>query len=228
MQPYLFPYIGYFQLINSVDEFVIYDNIQYTKKGWINRNRIISNGQIKTITLPLKKDSDYLNVVERYVSPEWHKERVKVVNQIVSYYRKSEQFENVFPIIEKCLFSNKINLFDFIYDALIEINNYIGINTTIKISSQLDIDHNLKSKEKVIEICKNLNACTYINAIGGQKLYDKDEFASHQIDLKFISANPITYNQFNTDFVPWLSIIDVLMFNSKEKISEFLNNYTLI
>ena len=92
----------------------------------------------------------------------------------------------------------------------------------------MDIDHDLKSKEKVIEICKNLNASTYINAIGGQKLYDKDEFKSHKIDLKFINSNSIIYNQFDNDFVPWLSIIDVLMFNSKEKISEFLNNYTLI
>ena len=81
MQPYFLPYIGYLQLLNSVDKFILYDDIEYTKKGWINRNRIV-DGEI--ITLPLKKDSDYLNVVERRLSDDWRKQKTKLLNKIES------------------------------------------------------------------------------------------------------------------------------------------------
>ncbi len=228
MQPYFFPYIGYFQLINSVDEFIIYDNIEYTRKGWINRNRILVNGKDSIITLPLKKDSDFLKVSEREVSKTWNEDRIKLLNRIKSSYIKSPFFNDVFPIIKSCILNSKTNLFDFIHDSLLEINKYLDIKTKIIISSTLDIDHNLKSKNKVIEICKNRKADIYINAIGGVNLYDKGEFKSNGIELNFIKSNYISYNQFEKEFVPWLSIIDVLMFNSKNEIKSFIKNYTLI
>ena len=88
MQPYLFPYIGYFQLMNAVDEFVIYDNIEFTKKGWINRNRILVNGRDSFITVPLKKDSDYLDVRDRYLADSWPSERVTILYRIKQSYRR--------------------------------------------------------------------------------------------------------------------------------------------
>ena len=228
MQPYFTPYIGYFHLINAVDEFVIYDNIQYTKKGFINRNRILYNGTEQLISLPLKKVSDYLNVVERELSESWKKDKNRILNTIKSSYSKSPYFEESYNLISKCLDNPEINLFRFIYDSIILINEYLGIKTKIIISSTIDIDHTLKSQDKVLAICKERNATQYINSIGGVKLYNKEIFKQNKIELNFIKSNPIQYKQFNNEFLPWLSIIDVLMFNSKEQINKYLNEYTLV
>ena len=228
MQPYFMPYIGYFQLINSVDKFVIYDNIQYTKKGWINRNRILANGKDQLITLPIKKDSDYLNVVERELSESWDKDKSKMLNVIKASYNKAPYFQETFELISKCLNNPEANLFRFIYDSIVLINDHLEIKTPIIISSTIDADHTLKSQDKVLSLCKEQNADIYINSIGGIELYDKETFKQNNIKLNFIKSNPIQYKQFNNEFVSWLSIIDVLMFNSKEQIKEYLNNYTLI
>lgn len=228
MQPYFMPYIGYFQLINSVDKFIIYDNIQYTKKGWINRNRILVNGKDQLITLPIKKDSDYLNVMERELSESWDKDKNKMLNIIKTSYSKAPYFQETFELISKCLNSSEVNLFKFIYDSIVLINDYIEIKTPIVISSTIDINHTLKSQDKVLSLCKSQNADIYINTIGGVELYDKETFKQNNIELNFIKSNPIQYKQFKDEFIPWLSIIDIMMFNSKEQIKEYLNKYTLI
>jgi hypothetical protein len=227
MQPYFMPYIGYFQLINSVDEFIIYDNIQYTKKGWINRNRILSNGSDQLITIPLKKDSDYLDVVRRELSESWERERSKILNRIKSSYCKAPYYTDVFQLILECLNQEESNLFKFLYNSITNINRYLGIKTPVVVSSTIDIDHTLKSKDKVIAICKKQNADVYINSIGGVGLYNKEIFKQSNIDLKFIKSSPIKYKQFDNEFVAWLSIIDVLMFNPKEEIKVLLNKYEL-
>jgi hypothetical protein len=228
MQPYFMPYIGYFQLMNSVDKFVIYDNIQYTKKGWINRNRILVNGKDQLITLPIKKDSDYLNVVERELSEPWDKDKSKMLNIIKASYNKAPYFKETFELISKCLNTPEINLFKFIYDSIVLINDHLEIKTPIVISSTIDTNHTLKSQDKVLSLCKAQNADVYINSIGGVELYDKETFKQNNIKLSFIKSNPIKYKQFNNEFIPWLSIIDVLMFNSKEEIKKYLNEYTLV
>jgi hypothetical protein len=228
MQPYFMPYVGYFQLINSVDKFVVYDNIQYTKKGWINRNRILVNEKDQLITLPIKKDSDYLNVVERELSESWGKDKNKMLNIIKSSYNKAPYFQETFELISKCLNNPEVNLFRFIYDSIVLINAHLEIKTPIIISSEVNIDHTLKSQDKVLSLCKEQNADVYINSIGGIELYDKEVFKQNNIKLNFIKSNPIQYKQFNNGFVPWLSIIDIMMFNSKEQVKEYLNSYTLI
>ena len=228
MQPYFFPYIGYFQLINAVDEFVIYDNIQFTKRGWINRNRILVNQKDDFISLPLKKDSDYLNVNQRFLSETWLHDRKKMLNKIVESYRKAPQFEPAFTLFEKCLMIDESNLFDFIYHSLNEIMSFLSIPTKIIISSNIDIDHDLKSEEKVLALCKAQNANTYINPSGGIELYSKERFERNGINLQFQKSNPINYLQYKNEFVPWLSILDVLMFNTKEEVKIFLNDYQLL
>ena len=228
MQPYFFPYIGYFQLINSVDEFVIYDNIQYTKKGWINRNRILCNKSDKLITLPLKKDSDFKDVFERKLSDTWIDDRNKILNLIKTSYRKAPFFNDVFEICQKCLLYDDQNLFNFIFNSIKIINEYLEIKTKMILSSSVNIDHSLKSKNKVIAICKEMNATTYINAIGGVDIYDKDEFLENKIFLNFIKSNSLNYKQFDNEFIPWLSIIDIMMFNSKNKVIELVNSYSII
>jgi len=224
MQPYIFPYIGYFQMINVVDEFVVYDNIKFTKKGWINRNRILVNGKDAYITLPLKKDSDYLDVRDRYLTDNWHLERRKILNKIIESYKKSSNFDQVFPLIESCILFEEKNLFKFIFNSLVQIKGYLGIRTPLIISSTIDIDHGLKFEKKVIEICKAQKATEYLNPIGGIELYSKVEFKENNLGLQFIKTGDIKYKQFDNDFIPYLSIIDVMMFNSKEVTQGYLNS----
>jgi hypothetical protein len=228
MQPYLFPYIGYFQLINEVDQFVIYDNIEFTKKGWINRNRILVNGKDDYFTLPLKKNSDFLHVNQRKVADSYSKDRAKIIGRIVELYKKAPQYNEVFPLIESIFSTNEENLFDFIFNSLKIISHYLEIKTEFIVSSSIAINHSLKSQDKVIAICKELRANTYINPIGGTELYSKDTFNKNDLQLNFIKSNTIKYQQFDNEFVPWLSIIDVLLFNPKEKVQEYLNQYTIL
>jgi hypothetical protein len=227
MQPYFFPYIGYFQLMNAADEFILYDNIKYTKKGWINRNRILVNGRERFITLPVKKDSDYLDVRDRYLADVWSSEKKKLLNRIAESYRKAPMFESVYPIIEKCILFAETNLFNFILNSLDVLKEYLKIDTPLLISSKIPIDHELKAENKVIALCLARKASIYLNPIGGKQLYLKKEFAENGIDLYFHKINGVKYKQFDNDFVPWLSILDVIMFNSKEEISGMLDQFRL-
>lgn len=226
MQPYFLPYIGYFQLLNAVDKYVIYDNIQYTKKGWINRNRILQNGKDLLITVPVEKDSDYLDIKDRLVSNGF--DRQKLLNQIREAYRKAPHFDSVISLIENIINVDENNLFLYIYNSVKTVCEYLNIDTEIIISSTLDIDHSLKGQDKVISICKKLGATDYYNAIGGQELYSVEDFKKENIDLHFLSANPIEYKQLKNEFVPWLSILDVMMFNSVDEIKTILENYKLV
>ncbi len=225
MQPYLFPYIGYFQLIQAVDKFVLYDNIQFTKKGWINRNRILVNGKDEFITLPLKKDSDFLHVDQRKLAESFATEKVKILRKISEAYRKAPEFDSVYPLVQAIINNNNENLFDFIYQSLRSVCSYLDIKTEIIISSTLPIDHQLRSQDKVIAICKALHASQYINPIGGVALYSKETFEQNNIALNFIKAADVEYKQFSNEFIPWLSIIDVMMFNPKEKVQQYLQSY---
>jgi hypothetical protein len=229
MQPYFFPYIGYFQLMNAVDEFVIYDNIEFSKKGWINRNRILVNGKDSYITIPLQKDSDYLDVRNRYLAASWSSERKKMLKRITDSYRKASRFDLVYPIIEKSIVFEESNLFKFILNSLRVVKEYLDIQTPLVISSTIPIDHSLKAEKKVIALCKARKANEYLNSIGGIKLYEKDRFTNEGLDLHFLRTNDVRYKQFNNDFVSSLSIIDVMMFNSKGEIRGYLNScYTLL
>ena len=227
MQPYFLPYIGYFQLINAVDQFIIYDNIQYTKKGWINRNRILVNGRDEYITLPLKNDSDFLDVDQRFLADTFEKDKIKIVRKIKESYRNAPFYEQAYYLINDILNYKNFNLFEFIFNSIIKICDYLDIRTQIVRSSEINIDHGLKSEKKVISICNTFNSPTYINSIGGMGLYSKKEFEKNSIELFFLETQKTEYKQFDHDFVPWLSIIDVLMFNSKDQITHFLNNYKL-
>ncbi len=227
MQPYFLPYIGYFQLLASVDQFVLYDNIKYTKKGWINRNRMLLNGTDAMFSLPLKKGSDSLDVVERELAAEF--DRSKLLNQFKGAYGHAPQFNLTYPVLERIVQYEESNLFRYIHHSIIQLCEYLGIKTEIRISSEIPIDHELKGQDKVLALCKAAGADTYINTIGGVDLYDKGDFRFQGIDLQFIKSRPFEYAQFGDAFVPWLSIIDVLMFNPKEVIcAYYLNAYEII
>ncbi len=226
MQPYFFPYIGYFQLISSVDLFVLYDNIKYTKNGWINRNRMLQNGKDVIFSLALKKDSDFLNISERELSINFNRE--KLLNQIKGAYFRAPYFAQTFPLVEQIVQFDKTNLFLFLHNSITKTCEHLGIRTDIRISSDISIDHSLKNQEKVIQLCEAVGTNTYINAIGGLELYSNDNFLQRGIYLKFIQSKPFYYKQFDHEFVPWLSIIDVMMFNSLETIQHQLLEFELI
>lgn len=226
MQPYFMPYIGYWQLLSAVDCFVLYDNIQYTKKGWINRNRFLLNGRDELFSVPLKKDSEYLDVVQRKVSEDFN--RQKLLNQLDASYKRAPFYKIVFPLVAKIINAEQCNLFEYIHHSISLTANYIGITTPVVVSSKIAIDHSLRGEDKVVALCKAMGADVYINAIGGQVLYSKAKFDVHGIALQFIKTRQISYPQFTEPFVPCLSIIDVLMFNSKKTIWSMLREYDLV
>ena len=229
MQPYFFPYIGYFSLINFVEKFVIYDSIEFSKKGWINRNRILlNNNKEDFITVPLKKDSDFLNVNQRYLADSFEKDKKKIIDKVYNSYHKTKYFKEVFLLFEKCLNYNDNNLFNFIYNSLKEILHYLKINTSIIVSSTLELNQENKNQSKVLEICEKTNATEYINPLGGLNLYNKNCFLEKGIKLSFMKMNDINYKQKEDTFIPNLSILDVMMFNDIESIHKMLNNFELI
>ncbi|MDC0357675.1 WbqC family protein [Oligoflexia bacterium] len=226
MQPYFLPYIGYFQLINAVDEFVIYDNVKYTKKGWINRNMFLQDGKGVEFTIPLKKASDSLDVNEREVSSSFNQK--KLLNRICTSYQKAPYFDEALAVLTRVVNCTENNLFRFVYYSVKEVCKFLNITTKIMISSNVDIDHSLRGEDRVLAICKANDASMYINAIGGQKLYSYDQFLNNGVELKLIKSDDIEYKQFNHDFVPWLSMLDVVMFNGKDKLAEMLERYRLL
>jgi len=228
MQPYFFPYIGYFQLIKTVDKFIVYDNIKYTKKGWINRNRLLFNGKEQLFTIPIRKGSDSLDICQRELSENCKIETTKILERIRLNYRKAPYFNEVYPLTEKSFFLEDTNLFRYIFFSLQQILAYLGIRTEILISSKIGVEERLAGENRVISICKHLNASQYINSIGGVALYSRERFSEEGIILRFLKSNQVIYKQFDNEFIPSLSILDVMMFNSPQKICEMLNQYELV
>ena len=227
MQPYLFPYIGYFQLLNTVDQFVIHDDVQWIKGGWINRNRILVNNTDKMITISVSKRSNF-DLINQFQIAPLPNNRKKFLQQISFAYQKSPQFASVFSLLSKIILNPEDNLSKYILFSLEEIKSFLDIKTPILISSKLSKTNGLKGQARVIDICKILKATTYINPIGGTELYDKDVFNKIGINLNFIKTKDFTYPQFNNAFIPYLSIIDVLMFNNPKTIRKLLLEYDLL
>lgn len=227
MQPYIFPYIGYFQLISAVDQFVIHDDVQWIKGGWINRNRILVSGTPHFITLPMQKDSTLISINARAFPENIETHKKKVMRQIEGAYKKAPQYDSVMPLVVRCFECQSRNVSAFIINALQECCNFMGINTPFVLSSDLKKESNLKGQSKVLRICHLLYASHYINPIGGTELYSKDTFEMENIKLNFLSSLNVRYKQFNNEFVPNLSIIDMLMFCPVEEIHAFLKEYEL-
>ena len=231
MQPYFFPYIGYFQLINAVDKFILYDDVTFIKQGWINRNYILANKQKHLISLPLSKISQNKLISETFINKSeitrWYK---KFLLSIERQYKKSPNYKEVFELIVSIFeYVNQVAIISEFNKLSIErINEYLEIRTEIENSSRKYNNENLSGQDRIIDICKKENATIYINAIGGTELYDKKKFKNSNINLYFLKPKYISYKQQNNKFIPNLSIIDVMMFNSKEEINKMLDNYELI
>jgi len=229
MQPYLFPYIGYFQLINAVDRFVIYDDVQWIKGGWINRNRILVSGEARYITVPVAKAPSNLPINERRLSEHFNDHRDKMLRTITGAYQKAPFFKPVSLLVEDCLSTGTDLVSDLVTGALRKICTYLDLRTPFVMSSSLDKDDSLRGEERVLAINELLGATHYINPIGGTALYNERTFSEHGLKLSFLKTRDIQYAQYRTrEFVPLLSIIDILMFNSVDRIRVFLDEYDLL
>lgn len=229
MQPYYMPYIGYFQLIDSVDKFVVCDDVQYIKQGWINRNRILVNGAPKMFTFSLKKGHQKDDINKRYFNARIQEDFNLFLKTLESAYRKAPYYEEIIPLIKDTLnYDESMNIADFNYNALKIVCDFLDIKTEFLKSSDIEKDNSLKCEDMVIDMVKRLNGDVYINAIGGQELYSKEVFKKQGIDLYFINTNDIKYKQLKNEFQPNLSIIDLLMFNSKEDVQKMIKMYELV
>lgn len=223
MQPYLFPYIGYFQLINAVDIFVVYDDVNFIKRGYINRNSILIGNSKFQFVLPVKGSSQNNKIHEL----EFEGTSNKLQKTIVLSYSKAPHFHEVLPLLQKIFNFQDKNISRFLTHSISEICSYLGIKTKIVVSSKLKIAQDQKASERIISICKSVGASYYINSIGGKLLYDATDFNKNNLNLQFLEAEKTEYSQFGDPFVPWLSIIDVLMFNDVPTIQKMLSNYTI-
>lgn len=251
MQPYFLPYIGYFQAINEVDKYILYSNLTFIKDGWMNRNRIlIKNGALSTISVPLLNKSSNLMISEIRIdnSQLW---RDKMLKTFFLNYKGSVYFDEFFPYLTDLLKEPVDFLCDLNAHLIVHISKLVGIETEIEYNNfekyvvleekLISIDKGdfsafpymeqtrpIKKVARVLEIAKNENAAEFINAFGGQDLYSKEEFSAYNIDLKFVKTNDFSYKQFNSDFNPNLSIVDVLMHNGKDATLNLVKNYELI
>ena len=227
MQPYFFPYIGYWQLINEVDTYIIYDDVNFIKGGWINRNRILVNGKPMFYNVQMKEASPFKKINEVEVANTDIIKR-KMLTTLEMNYKKAPFFQQVYPMLKDIIEQDENNLAKYLEYSIRKICEYLDIKIKIVMSSSIQKNNELKGKEKVIHICKLMMATDYVNAIGGQELYDYESFEKNGLQLNFLKTNSIEYKQFKNDFISNLSIIDVLMFNSKEELNIILNDYELI
>jgi len=227
MQPYFFPYIGYFQLIAASDVFVLHDDVQYIKGGWVNRNRILLNGEARLITLPVRKGEYHLPINARYYVEEKQPYR-DIINLIKQAYAKAPGFQNIFPLLNELLAFEDKNVARFNENLIRRIAEYLGIESHIVISSKMEKDNSLAGEPRVLEICQRLGATDYTNPIGGTELYHHQAFREHGICLHFLEALNVPYPQSGNAWIPYLSIIDVLMFNSVNSVKTLLTQYLLL
>ena len=224
MQPYFMPYIGYFQLMKAVDKYVVYDDVNYIKGGWANRNHILINGEKEMFTVTLQKASPNKLFNEIVIGDDFK----KLMKTLQMNYSRAINFDQTMVLMERIIsFPNK-QLAVFIANSFREILSYLSVETEILMSSEIPKDNSLRGKDKIIQICEILGADTYYNAVGGKNLYDQEEFREHGITLNFVDSLPQVYSQLHTrEFVSGLSMIDVLMNNTKDKVNSLLESYQI-
>ena len=227
MQPYILPYIGYLQLMNEVDKFIFYDDVAFINRGWVNRNRILVNGKDFMLTVPLKDASQNKQIADIDLSddPKW---RQKLLQTLGQSYRKAPFYKTVFPLLEKIVNLEVRTIAELVRESFPLLNDYIGIQTELVPSSERYNNSELRGQERILDICLQEKATRYINPIGGMELYDRQRFADAGIELFFIQSKRVEYPQFQNEFIPWLSIADVLMFNDVPAVREMLKEFELV
>ena len=228
MQPYLFPYLGYFQLIAAVDKFVLYDDVAFIKQGWINRNQILLHGHPHLFTVPLQAASSNRQILETAVSrhdyPRW---KDRFLKTIALAYSKAPYYEPIRAMLCQVLAFDPGTINELAGRSISAVCRFLRLPTNIEPSSTLYGNEHLRGQERVLDICAREGATLYINAFGGHELYSREAFASHGIALRFLRSRLPPYRQFNHHFVPGLSFLDILMFNPPEDIRLMLREFDL-
>lgn len=224
MQPYLFPYIGYFQLLAAVDRFVVYDDVTFIKQGWINRNRMLINGDAAFFTVPLAHKSSTVTIRDTAISdaPEHEKWAEKLLKSFDNTYRRAPEFARTFPLVERVLTATSSKVAEMAVESIRAVAERLDIRTSIVETSSVYGNADLHGEDRVLAICLAEQANRYVNPSGGRELYSRERFKAQGVELQFIEPRAIEYPQFGGRFVPWLSIVDVLMFNPVERVREFL------
>lgn len=227
MQPYIFPYIGYFQLMYAVDKFILYDDVDFINRGWINRNNILVNKQPTLFTIPLVKASQNkaINTIEVLDEAKW---KGKLLKTVALAYKKAPFFIPVNELIEEVITPSYPSIAAMVEASIRKTVEYLKLNIEIQSTSAVYQNHQLKAAERILDICHQEEATGYINPIGGQELYQQDHFQQNGVTLNFLKALPLTYPQGKHDFVPYLSILDLMMHVEPEEIlSQHLPSFEL-
>lgn len=228
MQPYLFPYIGYFQLIKSVDKIIMYDDVNYIKNGWIDRNRILVNGSSSYFKVPIKDASSNKKICETEINYSLYDNwKGKFYKTLEMSYKKAPLFISVMELVSEVFERRYEDLGKLATQSIVETSKYLDIKTEIVISSRQYQNANLQRTERLIHFCELEQASTYINLEAGRELYKKEDFKVKNVTLQFLKPQISVYHQTNKNFVPGLSILDVLMFNSKENSAKMQENFAL-
>ncbi len=226
MQPYLFPYLGYFQLIHSVDRFVVFDDVNFIKKGWVNRNNLLVNEAPLLFTVPLLGASQNRTIKDIQVSNEgdW---KSRLLRTLAMSYGKAPCYVPVMSLVEEVLSATDCTISELNTKAIRAVCKHIGISTVIIPSSAIYNAGELKGQERILHICGQEQASHYHNPIGGIELYDRDRFLANGTQLFFLRSLLPVYQQWSDSFTPGLSIIDVLMFNSSSEVLRMMDDYEL-
>ncbi|AHF01114.1 hypothetical protein THIAE_04285 [Thiomicrospira aerophila AL3] len=222
MQPYLFPYIGYYQLVYASDVFVIYDDVTFIKQSYINRNSILVNEKAQRFTLPVPGSSSNTVIQElSYVGDR------KILKTIQQAYRKAPFYNDVIELIVSVFESEERNVAKLNEKSLQLVFEYLGLDKKFVFASELDYEREADRADRLINLSKMFNCDHYINSPGGKELYDKKYFGEQGVQLNFIESQITPYQQFSSEFVPYLSMIDILMNCSKEQIIRMFSNFRL-
>jgi len=227
MQPYLFPYLGYFQLMHHVDQFVVFDTAQYIRRGWINRNRILLDQKPHTFTLPVRKAPRDTLIADMLLASD-AKAVSKLLHTIYVAYREAPYFESTYAMVESILQSTESSLCIRLVDQLQQILTHLNIDTQITLASQIEVRSVEGAENRILGMCEALGATTYINPWNGQDLYTPTRFHERNMHLGFLEMQVIPYPQKVTEFVSHLSIVDVLMHCSVEEIHRLLSQYRIL
>lgn len=226
MQPYFLPYLGYYQLMAAADKFVVYDDVNFIKGGWINRNRILLCGRAHFITAPMEAASSNRHINELRLAPSsrWREIMLKTIEQA---YPAAPQFAAVFPLLRTVIDYSENDLAKYLFHSLVRLKEYLKLPTELIASSGRYGNESLRGEERVLDICRQEKADVYINAQGGRSLYSGRAFSDHEVTLRFLEAGEIGYSQGGPEFCPSLSIVDTLMFNSSVEIQSLLSRHRL-
>ena len=221
MQPYLFPWIGYFQLLAQADVFVLYDDACYIKQGYINRNTLLAAGQAQRFTLPVPGASSNKRIGELAFDTQVE----KLLKTLRQSYRHAPAYSDVMPLIEDVLLHQDRDITACCQRGMENILAYLCLTRRLIRSSELDYDRTENAENKVIGMCNALGGDIYVNSTGGRHLYSAAAFAAQGIALRFLQANNVAYDQGTPEFVPNLSIIDVLMYCTPDAVRQALDHY---